>query len=114
MRLPSITTPDAVTSLGACLVQGLKGSGERMVEKIFTTEFSSAGGWAASPARAAAACAAPMNASPNPRRTMRFDRAMDISCVLFCIDGKGQEGIARVDVNAAVHDGRPAVIQRTA
>ena len=27
MRLPSITTPEAVTSLGACLVQGLKGSG---------------------------------------------------------------------------------------
>src|ERR1700753_2047642 len=42
IRLPSITTPEAVASLGACLVHGLKGSGYRMVEKIFTTEFSRA------------------------------------------------------------------------
>src|SRR5437879_5592343 len=40
MRLPSITIPVPVTSAGACLVQGLKKSGYRAVEKTFTTEFS--------------------------------------------------------------------------
>src|SRR5271154_3497977 len=113
MRLPSITTPEAVASLGACLVQGLNGSGKRMVEKIFTTEFSNAGDWSAS-AACGAACAAPMNDRPRPKRTMRFEHAMTISYVLFCIDRKGQQGVARVDVYAAVHDRRPAVIQRAA
>src|ERR1700692_2844839 len=52
MRLPSITTPDPVISLGACLVQGLKGSGYRNVENTLTTAFSTlagtaAGSWAA-------------------------------------------------------------------
>src|ERR1700688_4978707 len=50
MRLPSITTPDPVISLGACLAQGLNGSGNRMVEKTLTTEFSMgddvSAGWA--------------------------------------------------------------------
>src|SRR5690348_8067580 len=40
MRLPSMTTPVPVTSDGACLVQGLKKSGYRTVEKTLTTEFS--------------------------------------------------------------------------
>src|ERR1700730_17523686 len=52
MRLPSITTPEPVTSLGACLVQGLNGSGYRNVENTLTTAFSTlagtaAGSWAA-------------------------------------------------------------------
>jgi hypothetical protein len=54
MRLPSITTPEAVTSLGACLVQGLNGSGKRMVANTFTTEFSIAGARSVSADRAAA------------------------------------------------------------
>src|SRR5271167_986254 len=113
MRLPSITTPEAVASLGACLAQGLNGSGRRMVEKIFTTEFSNAGDWSAS-AACGAACAAPTHETLKARRTMRFEHAMTTSCVLFCIDRKGQQGVARVDVYAAVHDRRPAVIQRAA
>jgi hypothetical protein len=42
MRLPSMTTPEPVTSCGVALVQGLYGSGRRSVEKILTTEFSTA------------------------------------------------------------------------
>jgi hypothetical protein len=40
MRLPSMTTPDPVTLWGACLVQGLNGSGRRMVLNTLITEFS--------------------------------------------------------------------------
>src|SRR6185312_2092351 len=40
MRLPSMTTPEAVISRGACLVHGRNGAGARTVAKIFTTEFS--------------------------------------------------------------------------
>src|SRR4029453_6254147 len=42
MRLPLMTAPLAVTSLGSFFVQGLLGSGGRRVAKIFTTEFSTA------------------------------------------------------------------------
>src|SRR5207244_5488722 len=42
MRLPLITVPLAVISLGSFFVQGLVGSGWRRVAKIFTTEFSTA------------------------------------------------------------------------
>jgi hypothetical protein len=42
MRLPLITTPLAVISLGSFFVHGLVGSGCRRVAKIFTTEFSTA------------------------------------------------------------------------
>src|SRR5205823_13202535 len=42
MRLPLITAPLAVISLGSFFVQGLLGSGRRRVAKIFTTEFSTA------------------------------------------------------------------------
>src|SRR5437870_12869553 len=42
MRLPLITVPLAVISLGSFFVQGLFGSGRRRVAKIFTTEFSTA------------------------------------------------------------------------
>src|SRR5437667_12752804 len=42
MRLPLITVPLAVISLGSFFVQGLLGSGWRRVAKIFTTEFSTA------------------------------------------------------------------------
>src|SRR5690242_19022110 len=38
MRLPSITTPLPVDSLGASLSHGLYGFGSRMVENTFTTE----------------------------------------------------------------------------
>src|SRR5580704_15457322 len=40
MRLPSITTPEPVISVGACLVQGRERSGLRTVENTFTTAFS--------------------------------------------------------------------------
>src|SRR5690242_3652057 len=40
MRLPSITTPLPVDSLGASLSHGLYGLGLRMVEKTFTTELA--------------------------------------------------------------------------
>src|ERR1700732_462211 len=62
MRLPSITTPDPVASLGACLVQGLKGAGYRMVEKTLTTEFSMAAAASTGCACAAAATAADTDA----------------------------------------------------
>src|SRR5437588_5791069 len=42
MRLPLITAPLAVISLGSFFVQGLLGSGRRKVATIFTTEFSTA------------------------------------------------------------------------
>src|SRR5438874_8401062 len=42
MRLPLITAPLAVISVGSLLLQGLVGSGWRRVAKIFTTEFSTA------------------------------------------------------------------------
>src|SRR5438309_4260821 len=42
MRLPLITAPLAVMSLGSFFAQGLVGSGWRRVAKIFTTEFSTA------------------------------------------------------------------------
>src|SRR6266487_1618533 len=42
MRLPLITAPLAVSSLGSFFVQGLLGSGRRRVAKIFTSEFSTA------------------------------------------------------------------------
>src|SRR5438132_693184 len=42
MRLPLITAPLAVMSVGSFFVQGLLGSGWRRVAKIFTTEFSTA------------------------------------------------------------------------
>src|SRR5256886_4529582 len=42
MRLPLITVPLAVISLGSFFVQGLLGSGWRRVAKIFTTESSTA------------------------------------------------------------------------
>src|SRR5207248_3889036 len=42
IRLPLITAPLAVISLGSFFVQGLLGSGRRRVAKIFTTEFSTA------------------------------------------------------------------------
>src|SRR3954453_1632409 len=38
MRLPSMTTPLPVDSLGASLSHGLYGFGSRMVENTFTTE----------------------------------------------------------------------------
>src|SRR5690242_1698640 len=40
MRLPSMITPEPVTSCGVALVHGLYGSGRRKVEKILTTERS--------------------------------------------------------------------------
>jgi len=40
MRLPLITAPLPVISVGSFFVHGLSGSGERMVAKILTTEFS--------------------------------------------------------------------------
>src|ERR1035438_9153100 len=43
MRFPSMTTPLPVASPGACLFQGLKTSGWRMVVKTLTTEFSTEG-----------------------------------------------------------------------
>src|ERR1700722_18797028 len=69
MRLPSITTPEAVTSLGACLVQGLKGSGYRMVAKTLTTEFSIADVRSASAARAVETSAA---AAPRQQTKQRL------------------------------------------
>jgi hypothetical protein len=63
-----------------------------MVEKIFTTEFSSAGGWTASAARAASAAPAPaavnnvpLNKTPTAKRAIRLG-AMNIYCVLFSVD----------------------------
>src|SRR5882757_2274436 len=55
MRLPSMTTPEPVTSLGACLVQGLKGSGYRRVENTLTTAFSTFTGTAGAGSCAAVA-----------------------------------------------------------
>src|SRR5207248_8741132 len=40
MRLPAMTVPLAVISVGSLFVHGLAGSGERSVAKIFTIEFS--------------------------------------------------------------------------
>ena len=40
MRLPSITTPLPVTSLGELFSHGRNISGYRVVEKILTTEFA--------------------------------------------------------------------------
>src|SRR6266850_4459184 len=80
MRLPSITTPDPLTSLGACLVQGLKGSGYRMVEKTLTTEFSMAGGvsagWACGAAPKATDTDAPYPTMHRPRKDSRFNRVI--------------------------------------
>src|SRR5579871_1290221 len=42
MRLPSITTPLPVTSVGEAFSQGRNTSGYRVVEKILTTELATA------------------------------------------------------------------------
>src|SRR3569833_4624609 len=55
MRLPSMTTPEPVTSFGADLVHGLKGSGYRNVENTLTTAFSTLAGTAGAGSRAAVA-----------------------------------------------------------
>src|SRR5882757_11201094 len=55
MRLPSMITPEAVTSLGACFVHGLNGSGYRSVENTLTTAFSTLVGTAGVGSCAAAA-----------------------------------------------------------
>src|SRR5260370_29485718 len=87
MRLPSITTPDPVTSLGACLVHGLKGSGYRMVEKTLTTEFSmeddASAGWACAAAPRATDTDAPY-ARHRPRRDSRWDRVIRRIRVPIC------------------------------
>src|SRR5438270_11525299 len=67
MRLPSITTPEPVASLGACLAQGLKGSGYRNVEKTFTTAFSTLAG-AAGAGLCAAGASDVTNRRPNSKR----------------------------------------------
>src|SRR3984885_4613028 len=88
MRLPSMTTPDPVTSLGACLVQGLKGSGYRMVEKTLTTEFSMgeavSAGWACAAAPRATDTDAP-HARHRPRRNNRWDRVIRRFVYLFAV-----------------------------
>src|SRR4051812_7847933 len=68
MRLPSITTPEPVASLGACLAQGLKGSGYRNVEKTFTTAFSTLAG-----AAGAGFCAAVASDVTNRRPISKRD-----------------------------------------
>src|SRR5580692_11444313 len=42
MRLPSMTTPEPLASIGADLPQGRATSGRRMVENTFTTAVSAA------------------------------------------------------------------------
>src|SRR6266404_3482642 len=87
IRLPSITTPDPLTSLGACLVQGLKGSGNRMVEKTLTTEFSMgddvSAGWACAAAPRATETDAPY-ARHRPRRDSRLHRVIRRIRVPIC------------------------------
>ena len=79
MRLPSMTTPVPEESRGDCLDQGLKGSGEREVEKIFTTAFSTGVVSVASAAHKTAGSAAKeVRIRRNTRVRVRI-RAMKIS-----------------------------------
>ncbi len=55
IRLPSMTTPVPLASLGLCLVQGLVRSGNRIVAVIFTTESRIFASAASSSAAAAVA-----------------------------------------------------------
>src|ERR1019366_7912452 len=87
MRLPSMTTPEPLISLGACLVHGLKGSGWRMVEKTLTTEFSILGAASAGWSRAVAPQAADARApaiNTKPRKEGRLDRVMRGFCAPIC------------------------------
>src|SRR5882724_5160029 len=88
-----------------------------MVAKTFTTESSMAGGRSASAARAAARGAAAAWKPQSKPKLINPNRLKDVMCavrVLFSIDRKGKQGVSRIDVHHAVHDGRSAVIQRTA
>src|ERR1700760_2016464 len=82
MRLPSMTTPEPVTSLGADLVQGLNGSGYRSVENTLTTAFSTLTGTAG-----VLSCAALASEVTNrrPRRSRRDDISRVISLWASCL-----------------------------
>src|SRR6266478_4913367 len=88
-----------------------------MVANTFTTEFSMAGGRSASAARAAARGATATWRPPSKQTLINPIRWKDVMCavrVLFSIDREREQGVARIDVDRAVHDGRSAVIQGTA
>src|SRR5258708_15439235 len=88
-----------------------------MVANTFTTEFSMAGGRSASAARAEARGATATWTLQSKQKLINPIRLKDVMCavrVLFSIDREGKQGVSRIDVDDAVHDGRSAMIQRTA
>src|SRR5215472_1601486 len=77
IRLPSMTTPEPVASIGAALLQGRATSGRRMVENTLTTALSASwaiaglGSAAAFAAAAAAVSSAPASSQlQNTRRRL--------------------------------------------
>src|SRR5258708_25652578 len=88
-----------------------------MVANTFTTEFSMAGGRSASAARAEARGATARWNLQSKQKLITPIHWKDVMCAvraLFSIDREGKQGFSRIDVDDAVHDGRSAMIQRTA
>src|SRR5580704_4197345 len=88
-----------------------------MVANTFTTEFSIAGAALISAARAvdpSAADACKAHSAIEPTNPSRIENVMFAYRVLFAVDGEGKQGVSRIDVHRAVHDGRSAVIQGAA
>src|ERR1700722_7154535 len=87
-----------------------------MVANTFTTEFSMAGGRSASEARASARGTTAAWKLQSKQKMIHPMRMKDVLCavrVLFSLDREGKQGGSRIDVDHPVHDGRPAVIERT-
>src|SRR3982074_1469751 len=88
-----------------------------MGAKTFTTEFSIAGARSASAARAvdpSAVATLKLHSKPKPTIPSRLKDVMFVIGVLLSTDRKGEQGVARIDIDRAVHDGHSAMIQGTA
>src|SRR5450432_468767 len=88
-----------------------------MVAKTLTTEFSMPGARSASAALAQAR-GAPATLKPQIKQMLnsasRLKDVMDAVRVLFTVDREGEQRVAGIHVDDAVHDRRPTMIQRTA